>query len=71
MLYSWISMDLKNTILNKITKNVTTYLAYSIWLSVTMETSHWLTKWSVFWLNVVFVFLWWMGNTYVIILNVY
>ena len=57
MLYSWISVDLKNTIYYHLPR-----LAYSKWLSVTMATSDWPIKWSVFWLYIVCVFLWCMGN---------
>ena len=36
-----------------------------------MATLHWPIKWSVFWLYIVCLFLWWMGKTYAIILNFY
>ena len=57
------------TFLNKISENSTTYSAYSKWLSATMATSHWPIKFSVFWLYIVCVFPWCMGNAYAIILN--
>ena len=50
--------------LNKIPENLTTWLAYSKWRSVTMATLHWLVKWIVFWLYIVRLFLC-VGNTYI------
>ena len=71
MLYSWISVNYKNTIFKQNFRKFDYLISIFKWLSVAMATSHWPFKWSVFWIYIVCVFLWCMGNTYAIILNLY
>ena len=71
MLYPWISVNYKNTIFKQNFRKFDYLISIFKWLSVTMATSHWPFKWSVFWIYIVCVFLWCIGNTYAIILNLY
>ena len=71
MLYSWISVDLKNTIYKQNFRKFDYLISNSKWQSVTMATLHWPIKSSVFWFYIVCLFLWCIGNTYTITLNFY
>ena len=68
MLYS-ISMDIKNTNFKQNFRKFD-YLISICKMTVGYHGNITLAnKWSVFWLYIVCVFMWCMGNTYAIILN--